>query len=47
MKLNPGCGGDRRDGWLKVGAWPGCAPDPVHDLGALPWPWADEPRTRC
>ncbi|MFN8721595.1 MAG: class I SAM-dependent methyltransferase [Rhodospirillales bacterium] len=42
MKLNLGCGGDRRDGWLNVDAWPGCAPDLVHDLEALPWPWADD-----
>lgn len=37
MKLNLGCGFDRREGWLNVDAWEGCAPDRVIDLEATPW----------
>lgn len=42
MKLNLGCGSDRREGWINVDGWAGCAPDLVHDLETLPWPWPDD-----
>lgn len=37
MKLNLGCGYDRRDGWLNVDAFAGCEPDKVMDLEEIPW----------
>jgi predicted SAM-dependent methyltransferase len=37
MKLNLGCGFDRREGWLNVDRFEGCAPDRLLDLEATPW----------
>ncbi|SLN20302.1 class I SAM-dependent methyltransferase [Oceanibacterium hippocampi] len=41
MRLNLGCGSDRRDGWLNVDSQAACEPDAVVDLETLPWPWPD------
>lgn len=38
MRLNPGCGYDRREGYLNVDRRGACEPDLVLDLEALPWP---------
>jgi SAM-dependent methyltransferase len=37
MKLNLGCGYDRREGWLNVDAWAPCEPDQVLDIEVTPW----------
>ncbi len=42
MRLNLGCGHDRRDGFVNVDRSPDCAPDAVVDLEQLPWPWPDD-----
>lgn len=41
MKLNLGCGLNRREGYVNVDkvAAAGCAPDVVHDLECFPWPF--------
>lgn len=39
MRLNLGCGYDRREGFLNVDKRGACEPDLVLDLEALPWPW--------
>ncbi len=39
MKLNMGCGYDKREGYLNVDISPVCEPDLVYDLESLPWPW--------
>ena len=39
MRLNLGCGYDRRAGYLNVDKRGACEPDLVLDLEALPWPW--------
>ncbi len=41
MRLNLGCGYDKRDGWVNVDSVAACAPDQVVDLERLPWPWPD------
>ncbi|MEZ5972805.1 MAG: hypothetical protein R3C31_13430 [Hyphomonadaceae bacterium] len=41
MKLNLGCGMNRRDGWHNVDNSPVCQPDQVWDLEQTPWPWPD------
>lgn len=41
MRLNLGCGFDRRDGWHNVDKMAEAVPDQVVDLEALPWPWPD------
>ena len=41
MKLNMGCGYDKRDGFVNVDVSPVCEPDLVCDLESLPWPWDD------
>ena len=41
MKLNMGCGFNKRDGFLNVDLAPECQPDLVYDLELLPWPWED------
>jgi SAM-dependent methyltransferase len=42
MKLNLGCGSDRRPGWVNVDKHPAAGPDQVVDLERLPWPWPDD-----
>ncbi|SAK97876.1 Glycosyltransferase family 9 (heptosyltransferase) [Caballeronia calidae] len=41
MKLNLGCGGDYRQGWLNVDKWPDVRPDLVMDLESFPWTLED------
>ncbi|MDB5445128.1 MAG: hypothetical protein JWQ97_445 [Phenylobacterium sp.] len=42
MKLNLGCGFDRREGWLNADGFEGCAPDLLMDLETTPWPLQDD-----
>jgi predicted SAM-dependent methyltransferase len=37
LKLNLGCGFDKRDGWLNVDNFPQCEPDRMLDIEATPW----------
>jgi len=37
VKLNLGCGFDRREGWLNVDSFPECKPDQLLDIEATPW----------
>jgi predicted SAM-dependent methyltransferase len=37
MKLNLGCGFDKRDGWLNVDNFAECAPDKLVDIEQTPW----------
>lgn len=37
MKLNLGCGFDKREGWLNVDNFPECEPDRLLDIEATPW----------
>lgn len=47
MRLNLGCGGDRREGWFGVDRAPGPAVDLVYDLDRGPWlPWGDRSVSR-
>lgn len=39
MKLNLGCGGNRRDGYVNVDRFPHFHPDVVWDLETFPWPF--------
>ena len=41
MRLNLGCGFNKRDGYVNVDIGDHCAPDVVHDLEKAPWPWDD------
>lgn len=41
LKLNTGCGHNRRPGFVNVDASAACKPDVVADLEATPWPWED------
>ncbi len=41
MRLNLGCGFNKRDGFVNVDIGDHCAPDMVHDLELVPWPWDD------
>ena len=42
MKLNLGCGGDIRKGWINLDFTEGEGVDIVHDLNILPLPFEDE-----
>ena len=42
MKLNMGCGYNKREGWINVDSVKACAPDVLHDLESLPWPWTND-----
>jgi predicted SAM-dependent methyltransferase len=37
VKLNLGCGFDKRDGWLNVDGFAACEPDRLLDIEATPW----------
>jgi len=37
MKLNLGCGFDKRDGWLNVDNFSECEPDKIVDIEQTPW----------
>jgi len=37
MKLNLGCGFDKREGWLNVDHYAPCQPDRLMDIEAVPW----------
>lgn len=41
MRVNLGCGSDRRDGWTGLDRAAGPAVDIVHDLDQGPWPFKD------
>lgn len=41
LKLNLGCGHDKRTGFINVDSQAACQPDQVVDLERFPWPWAD------
>jgi hypothetical protein len=41
MKLNLGCGLNRKEGWHNVDKYGVCQPDEVVDLERFPWPWPD------
>jgi len=42
MKLNLGCGHNKRQGWVNVDYSDICDPDIVVDLEQVPWPWPDD-----
>jgi hypothetical protein len=39
LRLNLGCGTNKRPGFLNVDKFSVCEPDLVHDLESFPWPW--------
>ena len=41
MRLNLGCGFDRREGLVNIDSWGGCNPDLLLDLESIPWPFPD------
>jgi predicted SAM-dependent methyltransferase len=41
LKLNLGCGHDKRPGFVNVDSQAACQPDQVVDLEHFPWPWPD------
>jgi hypothetical protein len=41
MRLNLGCGSNKRDGFVNVDISPLCNPDQVLNLEDTPWPWPD------
>ena len=41
MKLNLGCGHDKKHGWINVDNYVDCHPDVIHDLEKFPYPWDD------
>lgn len=41
MRLNLGCGGDKREGWRNIDKFAILEPDEVVDLEHFPWPWPD------
>ena len=42
MKLNMGCGHNKKPGYVNVDCSPVCGPDLVYNLEALPWPWDND-----
>lgn len=41
MKLNLGCGFDKREGWLNVDNFAACEPDQLLEIEATPWALED------
>src|SRR5436190_17104632 len=41
LRLNLGCGGNKRAGYVNVDMVAACSPDVVFDIERLPWPWPD------
>jgi tetratricopeptide (TPR) repeat protein len=41
MKLNMGCGYNKREGYVNVDLSPACRPDVVFNLEETPWPWGE------
>jgi hypothetical protein len=41
LKLNMGCGHNKKVGYVNVDRAPACVPDVVCDLEQTPWPWPD------
>ena len=39
MRLNLGCGYNKRQGWTNVDRSAACNPDQLVDLESFPWPW--------
>ena len=42
MRLNLGCGFDKKSDWINVDKIPMSEPDELVDLEEIPWPWADD-----
>lgn len=42
MRLNLGCGFNKRDGFHNVDKFEDCSPDEVVDLEQFPWPWPND-----
>lgn len=42
MRLNLGCGNNKRQGWVNVDKVAACRPDQIVDLEKLPWPWPSD-----
>jgi hypothetical protein len=42
IKLNLGCGMNKRPGWVNVDRAAECAPDRIVDLEQFPWPFEDD-----
>jgi len=41
LRLNLGCGFDKKTGWINVDKSPLSKPDQLVDLEQIPWPWSD------
>ena len=41
LRLNLGCGFDKKTGWINVDKSPLSKPDQLVDLEQIPWPWDD------
>ena len=41
MKLNLGCGFNKKEGFVNVDKFDTCNPDMVADMEVFPWPWDD------
>ena len=41
LRLNLGCGFDKKAGWINVDKSPLSKPDQLVDLEQIPWPWSD------
>tara|TARA_Y100001968_G_C19059544_1_gene573097 strand:- start:29 stop:592 length:564 start_codon:yes stop_codon:yes gene_type:complete len=42
MKLNLGCGYDKREGFINLDSFKSCEPDILHDIEDTPWPFDDD-----